>query len=76
MPCSELLMFYRDFSLVIDIWFKVQEIHWSECVRTLTVYSFTTLCAVWFLYSVFYIYFIIFKVFVLQNNPNVSGLLL
>jgi len=27
--------FYRDFSLVMDIWFKVMEIHQSKCVRTL-----------------------------------------
>jgi len=26
---------YRDFSLVVEIWFKVLEIHWSKCVRTL-----------------------------------------
>jgi len=26
---------YRDFSLVLEIWFKVLEIHWSKCVRTL-----------------------------------------
>jgi len=24
---------YRDFSLVMEIWFKVLEIHWSTCVR-------------------------------------------
>jgi len=30
---------YRDFSLVMDIWIKVLEIHWSECVRTLSVVS-------------------------------------
>jgi len=26
---------YRDFSLVMEIWFKVLEIHWSKCARTL-----------------------------------------
>jgi len=26
---------YRDFSLVVEIWFKVLEIHRSKCVRTL-----------------------------------------
>jgi len=26
---------YRDFSLVMEIWFKVMEIHWSKWVRTL-----------------------------------------
>jgi len=26
---------YREFSLVMEIWFKVLEIHWSKCVRTL-----------------------------------------
>jgi len=26
---------YRDFSLVMEIWFKVLEIHRSKCVRTL-----------------------------------------
>jgi len=26
---------YRDFSLVLEIWFKVLEIHRSKCVRTL-----------------------------------------
>jgi len=26
---------HRDFSLVMEIWFKVLEIHWSKCVRTL-----------------------------------------
>jgi len=26
---------HRDFSLVMEIWFKVLEIHWSTCVRTL-----------------------------------------
>jgi len=29
--------FPRDFSLVMDIWFKVMEIHWAKCVRTLCV---------------------------------------
>jgi len=28
---------YRDFSLVMEIWFKVLEIHRSKCVRTLCV---------------------------------------
>jgi len=27
---------YRDFSLVMEIWLKVLEIHWSKCVRTLS----------------------------------------
>jgi len=26
---------YRDFSLVLEIWFKLLEIHLSKCVRTL-----------------------------------------
>jgi len=25
----------QDFSLVMEIWLKVLEIHWSKCVRTL-----------------------------------------
>jgi len=28
---------YRDFSLVVEIWFKVLEIHRSKCVRTLLI---------------------------------------
>jgi len=26
---------YRDFSLVMEIWLKVLEIHWSKCLKTL-----------------------------------------
>jgi len=32
---SSKLFILRDFSLVVEIWFKVMEIHWSKCVRTL-----------------------------------------
>jgi len=28
---------YRDFSLVVEIWLKVMEIHWSKCVGTLEI---------------------------------------
>jgi len=35
---------YRDFSLVMEIWFKVLEIHWSKYVRTLNAVPERILC--------------------------------
>jgi len=33
---------YRDFSLVVEIWLKVLEIHRSKCVRTLLYSNWVT----------------------------------